>query len=34
MGLRSREIVERRFSVPSVLQQLLSAYHRPRRAAR
>jgi glycosyltransferase involved in cell wall biosynthesis len=33
MGLRSREIVERRFSVPSVLQQLLAAYHRPRRAA-
>jgi glycosyltransferase involved in cell wall biosynthesis len=33
MGLRSRAIVERRFSVPSVLQQLLSAYHRPRRAA-
>lgn len=32
MGLRSREIVERRFAVPSVLAQLLSAYRRPRAA--
>jgi glycosyltransferase involved in cell wall biosynthesis len=30
MGLRAREIVERRFAVPSVLAQLLAAYRRPR----
>ena len=34
MGLRSRQIVEQRFAVPSVLQQLLAAYHRPRGVAR
>lgn len=34
MGRRSREIVEQRFAVPSVLQRLLGAYQRRRGGAR